>query len=228
MQRKRKLRQFHKEENRGSAMIVAIVVSMVVVVFCLSLLLVSYALFSSSVRRLTQNQCRELSKTISIEIEKELTTPAYTSFDMQKQDVTDGKNLLWQYLRYNVCQGNWPYYESESSTDHGEKAAYRYFTLAATGGDTTKYAAMADDISVCIYWENDGSYQISKNDVILCVKVTCTKGDQTASMLSKYNLSCMDYEDAEIGVDTGDDTVNPSKNDILKSEHWSWSFLERE
>ena len=121
MQRKRKLRQFHKEENRGSAMIVAIVVSMVVVVFCLSLLLVSYALFSSSVRRVTQNQCRELSKTISIEIEKELTTPAYTSFDMQKQDVTDGKNLLWQYLRYNVCQGNWPYYESESSTDHGEK-----------------------------------------------------------------------------------------------------------
>lgn len=91
-------------------MIVAIVVSMVVVVFCLSLLLVSYALFSSSVRRVTQNQCRELSKTISIEIEKELTTPAYTSFDMQKQDVTDGKNLLWQYLRYNVCQGNWPYY----------------------------------------------------------------------------------------------------------------------
>lgn len=53
-------------------MIVAIVVSMVVVVFCLSLLLVSYALFSSSVRRVTQNQCRELSKTISIEIEKEL------------------------------------------------------------------------------------------------------------------------------------------------------------
>ena len=84
MQRKRKLRQFHKEENRGSAMIVAIVVSMVVVVFCLSLLLVSYALFSSSVRRVTQNQCRELSKTISIEIEKELTTPAYISFDMQK------------------------------------------------------------------------------------------------------------------------------------------------
>ena len=183
MQRKRKLRQFHKEENRGSAMIVAIVVSMVVVVFCLSLLLVSYALFSSSVRRVTQNQCRELSKTISIEIEKELTTPAYTSFDMQKQDVTDGKNLLWQYLRYNVCQGNWPYYESESSTDHGEKAAYRYFTLAATGGDTTKYAAMADDISVCIYWENDGRYQISKNDVILCVKVTCMKGEQTESML---------------------------------------------
>ena len=110
----------------------------------------------------------------------------------------------------------------------GRKRRTGIFTLAATGGDTTKYAAMADDISVCIYWENDGSYQISKNDVILCVKVTCTKGDQTASMLSKYNLSCMDYEDAEIGVDTGDDTVNPSKNDILKSEHWSWSFLERE
>lgn len=228
MQRKRTFRQFHKEENRGSAMIVAIVVSMVVVVFSLSLLLVSYALFSSSVRRVTQNQCRELSKTISIEIEKELTTPAYTSFDMQKKDVTDGKNLLWQYLRYNVCQGNWPYYESESTTGHDEKAAYRYFTLAATGGDTTKYAAMADDISVCIYWENDGSYQISKNDVVLCVKVTCTKGDQMAAMLSKYNLSCMDYENAVEGVDAGNKTVNPTDNAIEKKEYWSWSFLERE
>ena len=121
-------------------MIVAIVVSMVVVVFCLSLLLVSYALFSSSVRRVTQNQCRELSKTISIEIEKELTTPAYTSFDMQKQDVTDGKNLLWQYLRYNVCQGNWPYYESESSTESGVPVFYprsdrrRYDKICSDGG----------------------------------------------------------------------------------------------
>lgn len=228
MQNKGILRQFHKEKNRGSAMIVAIVVSMVVVVFCLSLLLVSYALFSSSVRRVTQNQCRELSKTISIELEKELTTPVYTSFDMQRQDVTDGKNLLWQYLRYNICQGNWPYFESESSTDHGEKSAYRYFTLAATGGDAAKYAAMADDISICIYWENDGSYVESKNDIVLCIKVTCTKGDQAASMLSKYNLSCMEYENAESDVDTGDDIVNPSKNEILKSERWSWSFLERE
>ena len=209
-------------------MIVAIVVSMVVVVFSLSLLLVSYALFSSSVRRVTQNQCRELSKTISIEIEKELTTPVYTSFEMQKQDVTDGKNLLWQYLRYNICQGNWPYFESVGTTGHDEKAAYRYFTLAATGGDTAKYAAMADDISVCIYWENDGSYLTSKNDTVLCVKVICTKGDQTASMLSKYNLSCVEYENAESGVDSGNDIVNPSKNDILKSEHWSWSFLECE
>ena len=228
MQRKRKLRQFYKEENRGSAMIVAIVVSMVVVVFCLSLLLVSYALFSSSVRRVTQNQCRELSKTISIEIEKELTTPAYTSFEKQKQDLDKGRNLLWQYLRYNVCQVNWPYFESESSTDHGEKAAYRYFTLAATGGDTTKYAAMADDISVCIYWENYGSYRTSKNDIVLCLKVTCRKGEQTASMLSKYNLSCMAYESAEEGVDTGNKTVNPSNNAIEKKEYWSWSFLERE
>ena len=47
MQRKRKLRQFHKEENRGSAMIVAIVVSMVVVVFCLSLLLVIVFVFGA-------------------------------------------------------------------------------------------------------------------------------------------------------------------------------------
>ena len=41
------------KHNKGSAMMIAIIVSVVVVAFSLSLLLVCYALFSSSARKVT-------------------------------------------------------------------------------------------------------------------------------------------------------------------------------
>ncbi len=215
-------------KDKGSAMIVAIIVSMVVFVFALSLLLVAYSLFSSSTRRITQNQCRELTKTISIELEKELTETSYSSFAEQRQALDDGRDMLWQYIRYNVCQGSWPYYEGDDKVGNDEKSAYRYFNLGVTGGDASSYAAMADDISICIYWENDGSYISSKNDTVLCVKVTCSKGEQSSTMLTKYTLSCVDYDGDTSGTDSGNESVNPSDNIIETSEHWVWSFLERE
>lgn len=215
-------------KDKGSAMIVAIIVSMVVFVFALSLLLVAYSLFSSSTRRITQNQCRELTKTISIELEKELTETSYSSFAEQRQALDDGRDMLWQYIRYNVCQGSWPYYEGDDKVGNDEKSAYRYFNLDVTGGDSSSYAAMADDISVCIYWENDGSYISSKDDTVLCVKVTCSKGEQSSTMLTKYILSCVNYDGDTSSTDSGNESVNPSDNLIETSEHWVWSFLERE
>ena len=67
------------KDNRGSAMIVAIVVSIIVITFTLSLLLVSYSLFVSNERKVTQSQVKELSKSISIEIGDELTCPQFDS-----------------------------------------------------------------------------------------------------------------------------------------------------
>lgn len=223
------LNQMKKRRNQGSAMMVAIVVSMVVLAFCLSLLLVSYALFSSSVRKVTQNQCRELAKSVSLELEQELTGAGYAAYQDQKAALDAGEDTFWQYIRYNLCQTNWPYYAGEDESGHDEKAAKRYFKLNINGGDTSKYTAMADDISVCVYWENDGSYTSSKDGLVLCVDVTCTKGKQSASMTSRYELTCADYEDIEADVtDTGTLAVNPSGNMVVSAEHWIWSFLERE
>lgn len=237
MKWKQKIRQLYKRRRQGSAMIVAIVVSMVVVCFCLSLLLVSYALFQSSVRRVTQNQCRELAKTASIELEKEITSPVYSDVSSQQADLAQGKNMLWQYLRYNICQNNWPYYTEDAKTGHDADAAFRYFNLNASGGDAGSYAAMADDLSVCIYWETGDP--ATKDDVTLFVKVTCSKGNQTASMISTYNLVCTQFSSGESGqADDGTSSgtagngnitaANPSGNNIDSTECWKWSFMERE
>ena len=78
---------------------------------------------------------------------------------------------------------------------------------------------MADDISVCIYWETDSEDLTAKNDVTLCIKVTCSKGDQKAAMLSKYALTSTDLqEDASPSAITPDqkmyEAINPTTNSI--------------
>lgn len=217
--------------NHGSAMLIAIVVSIVVIVFCLSLLLVSYSLFTSTSRKLSQTQCRELAKTISIELEKELTYVNYDTYDDEKLACEAGENPLWFYIRYNICQQTWPYFD-DSIMGHKRKDAYRYFELNASGGDSTKYEIMADDISICMYWVNEGDYTEDKEETLLCVEVTCTKHQQSATVTSFYVLGCGTYTDGNMNSDNiaagnNVDAINPSGNIIDTTEHWTWSLQER-
>ena len=88
---------------------------------------------------------------------------------------------------------------------------------------------MADDISVCIYWENSSGNLSAKDGTILYVNVTCSKGKQSVSMTSKYELTCVEYEDVNsTQEDTGTLVCNPTGNSIRSIEHWIWTFLERE
>ena len=108
-------------------MMIAIIVSVVVVAFSLSLLLVCYALFSSSARKVTSRQCKELAKTLSLELEQELTKPNFASYEeeqMALKSVSDGENSLWFYLRYNLFQEQWPGYHAEY-TEEKKELCYR-------------------------------------------------------------------------------------------------------
>ena len=220
------------KDNRGSAMIVAIVVSIIVITFTLSLLLVSYSLFVSNQRKVTQSQVRELSKSINIEIGDELTCPQFDS----KQALIDGiENKegakycapdynMWYYVRYNLFQTNWPYYRDETTAGHVKANSYRYFKINLTGGDTSQYSSMADDISVCMYWECE-EFNI-KDEALLTVEVTVTKGDQTSTTTSYYELSVNKFDDADEGVkenNTLSNAYNPAGNTIDLTEDWKWT-----
>ncbi|MBO5509007.1 MAG: hypothetical protein J5962_00965 [Lachnospiraceae bacterium] len=60
------------KKNSGVAMIVVLVVGAVVLVFCLSLLLVTYTLFSQTNRQVTQIQCKILAQSTSETLAGEL------------------------------------------------------------------------------------------------------------------------------------------------------------
>ncbi|MBR1816893.1 MAG: hypothetical protein IJ763_09360 [Lachnospiraceae bacterium] len=216
-------------DNRGSAMIVAIVVSIIVIAFTLSLLLVSYSLFTSSSKKITQSQVKELAKSIGLEIGDELTSVNFDS----SADLLAGINNyadsafksedynLWYYIRYNLFQTNWPYYADASTAGHIDLNAYRYFDVNISGGDSTKYAAMADDISVRMYWSVGDISE--KDETQLTVEVTVKKGDQSYIFTTYYELTVSDYEDVDIATDnTQNNAFNPNGNSIDLSEKWNW------
>ena len=222
------------KDNRGSAMIVAIVVSIIVIAFTLSLLLVSYSLFVSNERKVTQTQVKELSKSISLEIGDELTTPSYDDSQALLDAINNDENTkycapdynMWFYVRYNLFQNNWPYFKDETTAGHVGADAYRYFKLNLTGGDTASYSAMADDISVCMYWECD---DISiKDQAVLTVEVTVTKGDQKSTTTSYYELGVSYYSGTVSGKTENnktDQAFNPAGNTIDLNERWTWSRI---
>ena len=217
------------KDNRGSAMIVAIVVSIIVIAFTLSLLLVSYSLFSSSVKKVTQSQVKELAKSISIELGEEITSPRFDDMDALKagiQGTGDYKSSdynLWYYLRYNVFQGSkWPYYGDATIAGHIEANAFRYFDVDILGGDEAKYAAMADEITVCMYWSPEDVAE--KSGVVLTVEVMVKKGDQSYNITSYYELSAETFDGAEsVSDDTQSNAFNPDGNSIDLSEDWKWT-----
>ena len=236
--------KFHRD-NRGAAMIVAIVVSVIVIAFTLSLLLVSYSLFISSQKKITQSQVKELAKSISLELEEEITTPKFNSYEEFRDSVRDIEGMtytpyrynIWYYLRYNVHQSNWVNYDA-SRAGRIEANAFRYFDLSVTG-PAENYATMADDISVCMYWEDDDMLDV--NGALLTVIVTVTKGDQTASFTSQYELELAeeDESDGDASAEdaysaltddqrydsTPDDAFNPSHNKIDMTQIWHWGKI---
>ncbi|MBQ9608261.1 MAG: hypothetical protein IJV15_02315 [Lachnospiraceae bacterium] len=208
------------KDNRGSAMIVAIVVSIVVIAFTLSLLLVAYSLFSSNTKKVTQTQVKELAKSVSIEIENELTQPHFDSKEELLSEINNPKHYLWLYLRYNIVQLNWPYYDV-STAGHTEVYAYRYFDINVAGGDMTKYATMADEITVCMYWSDDDLSE--KDETMLAVEVSVKKDTQSCIYTTYYDLSLADYDDVPVANSTLNDVFNPNGNAIDISENWVWT-----
>lgn len=241
-----------KKDNKGAAMIVALVVMTVLMMFCLSLLLVVYSLYTSTLKKNSTLQCKEACKTMSFELQSELTEPVYTDYESQsvaQKSVTGtGGDSLWFYIRYNIWQDSWPYYSS-TERGHGKDTAYRYFTITPSEG----VAGMTEDIKVCIYWEKDNTIDDTvsddiatdgtgqeadgsdvleqRADTILHVIVTCSKNEQSYSIETEYTLMAGEY--ADITDKTEEETmlrqgINPYNNSIYKFEKWQWVFSERE
>lgn len=242
-----------RRKNQGAAMIVAMVVGVVLMAFALSLLAVSYSLFSSASQRTTQLQCRELARSIDRELQRELTEPNYATYAKQKED-EGKKNNLWFFVRYNLGQSNsnqsgWPYYK-EGEAGHSKEDSSKYFTLDAS--DDSELQGWADEISICLYWEIDDSIEEDDtsaesglladkdNKIILHTVIKIQRGDSSYTLDTPYRLSVdgqeSEKQDDEKGVrgytdvkyGEKDDSyvsedINPNKNSIFKKEKWTWS-----
>ena len=180
----RNFRRNNKSYNRGAAMIFAILIIGVILVFTFALLLVSYTLYASQNKNIASLRCSEAANTLSVALEKELEdSNAYITSD------------LWKYLRCNTLQDvkTWPYYDADQS-GHGQTEAFRYFDLK-TNGNYPEVEGFPGSLKLCIYWT------VQDNDDIRNKLRTGTEF---------LDLSTTERSDAEIHIEIIAETASQS------------------
>ncbi|MDD3403021.1 MAG: hypothetical protein PHQ72_06660 [Hespellia sp.] len=221
------------DNKKGSALLIAIVIMMVTMMLGLALLLVSYSLFSTANKQRTMEQCKEMSQSVSKELEQEIAIKEFENYDAQKASLEAGDNLLYFYIRYNIWQDSWPYYNPDER-GHTSEYAYRYFDL--NGIDEMNNT----DVTILMYWECDSDWyeggasdkaEIDKNGTNLIVKVICQKGKQKSTITNTYTLQSGTGADgwgAPATDSTKQETANPNSNMIYPQEKWTFEQPERE
>lgn len=225
---KKTLRQ--KLNNSGAAMVVAIIVIAVLMVFVFSLVLISYNLYASQNKNIATMMNNEAANSLSRALRDDLCS------EKAGLSVPDGGSNFYKYLRFNVLWYDndnsgfvdWPYYDSE--TDNKD-AAYRYFDFSANGN----IKGMPDSIYVCVYWTlppkdnfenkyvqaiNNSGTQI--NDLCelitgthLYIDVVCESGSQSYKVSDEYvlyaePLDSTTDEKSELLTDLSKVTYNPA------------------
>ena len=227
-----------KPNNKGIAMIVAVIIITILIVFTFSLTLIAYTLYASQAKNIANMRCAEAANTLSRAISDELT---YT--DSSKNRFPEYDSYLYKYLRYNLCQDStWPYYISDSKENRGKhdrKTAVRYFDLkynssnpdAADGVD-----GLPGKTEVAIYWklpEDSGvdkpSELTSRTGIRLVVEVTCESASESYTAVNEYILKTSTYSAKEgnrqsyLDSAGSNTSINPCGfTNINSTEKWVW------
>ena len=211
------LRDRLKLNNRGVAMMVCITIIAILMVFCFSLLAVSYSLYTSENNSMQEEKNAEAAKSLDMALREEITADSEDSF-------------LCKYLRYNIVAGydealntkgeTWPHYSPEES-GHDASSAKRYFRLDKTDGVSIN--GLPSETSVCMWWtrnETGGSGE----EIHLFVEVTCRSGSQSYVVTSEYEL--LQRKGNSTYAPMSDQIeVNPAKNWINRLYRWRWKYL---
>ena len=232
MKRQKKNRQLNKsyQSDRGVALIMAVVIISILIIFTFSLMLVAYSLYSSQNKNVAVMRCSEAANTLSAALCEELT---WVDQDSNRYPELD--SYLYRYLRYNLCQADtWPYYDSKNAGEHGKDKAFRYFELKhntakkvysadgsiekSTDESGNPVDLMSDGVegmpgktTVCIYWEpptgmdlsDNASKMASKDGLILHLDVTCESASQSYTVEKKLRLKVYSYKPLQDLTDRG-------------------------
>ena len=190
---------------------VAVIIIGILMVFTLSLVLVTYTLYASQNKKAASKRNAEAANSLSTAIAKEI--------EGENADATE----LWRYIRFNICQENaWPYYDPYyTGPGHGEKEAFRYFDMKVNYSDTyftQDSSTNAEDklnsmdgfpgsVKLCVYWmlpEDSSEFSVpttphtnevavsslrtSKAGIRLYVEVICETASQTYVVKNRFSL----------------------------------------
>ncbi|MDO5155033.1 MAG: hypothetical protein Q4D51_03615 [Eubacteriales bacterium] len=233
MKRRLKMRKLN---NSGSAMIMAMVVGVIILAFCLSMLMVSYSVMMNAANQRISLQCKEYAKSVSKEVERSILNG-------------DKNDEIWMFLRYNIRQESWPYYKA-GEADHEKNQAYRYFELTCDGEETPNGNIKA---KVILYWEPEEGL-VEDGDTVATLHAQVIAGigdaidttkvenlqDTSYTLGTVYELTIRKEDPSESDLDPSEDggsepelevcpdeEYNSFGNSIQVDEIWKWDLKER-
>ena len=220
----KEMKKSYNMNNKGSAIITALVVSTVLMVLCLSLLLIAHSLFSNTVSKTSDFPQRELIYSTAEEIEKELTSVVcnYTTDSEVENFFKDNDSVLWNYLRFNLWQGfdkdplnDNKYFQLVNSNDLISGKLWLYYDKNSSDGYhnnlelCSKYYKLdtvletGNKIVVQFYWELpegwDGDINNKNNTILHAIYRMYGDKDEVLSKVEKvYKLDCGMIEPVQI------------------------------
>jgi len=176
------------KKNAGVTTMVVVCVMAIIMALSLSLFLTASVLMKTSAKTGASEQCRILSVTLSEQIEKQLTDQdnVYESRLMENASRAEDiyKISLWHYIRQEITDGSWPYYEEPGSTLHNSENAIRTFHMDPSG-----IASEIADSEISIYWIHGENENIPAS---LVIKTRVTVKEQSCTITDIYRLRVSD------------------------------------
>ncbi|MGN0385089.1 MAG: hypothetical protein ACI4EX_04325 [Lachnospiraceae bacterium] len=126
------IRKLHKDDS-GVAMIMALIVGVVVMAFCLSLLLVTYTLYAQTARKNAQMQCKVL---------------AQSYVECLRTELADPDSDMVKYLQYKMTDTSSPYGVWTATNASADDIAL------LTGRGLDPYEVLQLEIDASGYWLN--------------------------------------------------------------------------
>ena len=172
------------KKNAGVTTIVVVCAMAVIMALSLGLFLTASVLMKTAEKTAAGEQCRVLAVSFSKELESQLTSKENLYEDRNSEATAKAQNIhsmsLWHYVKQNITDGSWPYYEEDGTVLHNRENAVRTFSMDASG-----VASEVAETEISLYWTKGAS---EKTPEKLVIKTTITVKEQSCSITDTYTL----------------------------------------
>lgn len=173
-----------KNENAGVTTIVVVCAMAIIMALSLGLFLTASVLMKTAEKSTAGEQCRILAVSFSQEIERQLTGKQYQYEGQTDEASAEAQNIhttsLWHYVKQNISDGSWPYYEEGGAPLNNRENAMRSFAM-----ESSSIADEIADTELTLYWM-PGEKSNRPGQLVVVTRVTVK--EQSCSMTDTYEL----------------------------------------
>ena len=138
-------------KNAGMTTIIVVCVMAIIMALSLGLFLSASVLMRTAAQASAAEQSRILAVSLSEMLEQQLTADETVYQSQLQEDAARAEDLsgisLWHYVRQNIRDGSWPYYEESDIPLHGRENAVRSFQMDSVG-----VASEIAESTISLYW----------------------------------------------------------------------------